>query len=236
MKGALIEENRVQGKAGPHCMPATAMPPCRVFSRGDPMYRKFVSAACAAALLLAAPISALSQSAPRPAPPAPGAPTFVVVEATDNDPATYARKLELAKRYMKAARLDELMRASMKSTGSIMASQMAAQYPGLSREDSDAIMEAATESTLAMMRKMTEQMIPVIARVYSEEELTKITEFMESPVGQSMLNKTPLISAEVAKLMPDLLPDFMQDMQTRMCKKIDCNSLGGAKAPKPSAS
>jgi hypothetical protein len=195
------------------------------------MSRKFVSALSAVALLLASPMTALGQAAPAPtAVPAPAA-----VAAADNDPATYARKLELAKRYMKAVRMDEIMRTSMKSTGSIMAAQMAAQNPDMSKKDADTIMEVATESALAMMKKMSDQMVPVIAKIYTEDELVKITEFMESPVGQSMLNKSPLISAEVAKLMPELLPDFMQDIQTRMCKKIDCTGLE-PKAPKPTAS
>lgn len=192
------------------------------------MSRKFISALSAAALLLASPVATLAQ-----APAATSAPAATA--ATDNDPVTYARKLELAKRYMKAARLDEIMRASMKSTGSIMAAQMAAQYPDMSKKDAEAITEVATESVLAMMKKMTAQMVPIIAKIYTEEELIKISEFMESSVGQSMLDKSPLVSAEVAKVMPGLLPDFMQDMQTRMCKKIDCTGLQ-AKGPKSSAS
>jgi hypothetical protein len=191
------------------------------------MSRKLVSALSAAALLLASPAATLAQapvSTPAPA----------ATSASDNDPATYARKLELAKRYMKAARMDEIMRNSMNSMGSMMAQQMAGKNPNMSEADTKAVMDAEMESVVVMMKKMIDQMIPIIAKIYTEDELIKITEFMESPAGQSMLNKAPLLNAEVLKAMPNLLPDFMEDLQTRMCKKIDCTAPEMA-APKPSA-
>ncbi|MDQ0464041.1 hypothetical protein QO010_001812 [Caulobacter ginsengisoli] len=181
------------------------------------MSRKFITALSAAALLLASPAATLARAAPP-------APAPAVAAATDNDPATYARKLELAKRYMKAARLDEILGSSMKTMGSMMAGQMESEYPDMPKGYSKAIMDAMTESTSVMMKKMTERMTPIIAKIYTEDELSKITEFMESPVGQSMLDKTPLMSVEVAKVMPDLLPTFQQDFMTRVCQKIDCNT------------
>lgn len=194
------------------------------------MSRKFISAACAAALLFASPLATTVQAAPAPA-PAMGS----VAPATDNDPATYARKLELAKRYMKAARMDEVFGASMKAMGGSLADQMEKEFPGMPKGFNQAVMDAMGETYVSMMQDMTERMIPIIAKIYTEEELTKITEFMESPVGQSMIAKSPQLSAALATSLPEIMGNFQTEFQTRLCRKIDCNDPA-MKGFKPQAS
>lgn len=180
------------------------------------MSRKFISALSAGALLFASPVAALCQAAP---PPTAGA-----TASGDTDAAAYARKLVLARRYMKAARMDEIMTLSMKGMGASMIEQMEAQFPDMPKGYSKAVVEAMGESTAAMMKDMSDRMIPIIARVYTEDELTKISEFMESPVGQSMIDKTPQLSAAMAQSMPQVMGDFQADFQARLCRKIDCDA------------
>ena len=82
--------------------------------------------------------------------------------------------------------------------------------------------DAVTESMDVYMPRMTDAMIPAYAETFSTDELTKLDEFYESPVGQSILAKMPVAMQKMMPVMVQLMPEMQADIVRRVCTKIDC--------------
>lgn len=146
------------------------------------------------------------------------------------------RKLELAQRYFKAMHLDTTMHSVLQATMSNVTPAMTQRLkalPGLTKEQSDALFEAVMESSMASTEKIMpiafERMIPIYAEGFTEQELQSLVDFYESPIGQSIIAKTPAVSVEAAKSMRDLIPSMLSDLGpdvvSRLCRKTDCAKL-----------
>lgn len=107
------------------------------------------------------------------------------------------RRAELAHRYVTAMHMDQTMRGMFKTLMPQMMSQMPAGGQ-LSDEQRKVLGDVTTEVMSEMMTKMMARMEPIMAEVYSEQELTDIVAFYESPTGQSALAKAPLLAQKMA--------------------------------------
>ncbi|MDG2522367.1 DUF2059 domain-containing protein [Caulobacter segnis] len=141
------------------------------------------------------------------------------------------RSLELARRYVAALDMDKTMDAMMKGMLPAMIDGMVKRHPNMSREQQQIVMETAAESTAAMMPKILDAYVPVMADVFTEQELEALVVFYESPTGRSITGKLPKMGPAMGKIMSDIMPQMQSDMLERLCSKIDCKALQTTNPP-----
>lgn len=173
---------------------------------GDFMHKLLICLA-SVSLLTVVPVTAMAET--------------VAVPAVED--AVTARKVALIKRYFKAIEMDNLIGSMMQSMMPALAEQQRASS-GASAEESkmvtDAVIETMAEITPIYMDKLS----VIYADAFTEDELVQMVAFYESPVGQSIVKKTPGLMPKTTQVMIELMPEIQSRMQTKMCKKIDCKT------------
>lgn len=134
-----------------------------------------------------------------------------------------ARALALTDRYLKAIDMEKLMVDMVGSLGGMMGPEFTKS------EEAKAMMEASQEAVVAITPKLVERMAPLMASIYSEEELEAMVNFYESPIGQSILAKTGAATQASAAVTRDLMPELITQMFDRYCAKRVCTDEMKAK-------
>jgi uncharacterized protein len=147
-------------------------------------------------------------------------------------PTPNPHSMELARKLFSEMHMDTLMGDMMRQMAPAMLAQARARNPTVSEADVRAIQDATAESMQAMMAKMNERAIPLYASTFSEKELQDLVNFYDSPTGQAMLAKMPVLMNKLAPLATDLMPEMMADMTKRICAKTDCSKHATPAAPK----
>jgi hypothetical protein len=137
--------------------------------------------------------------------------------AADADPTP--RQLELANRYIADVQLDQTMSRVMQSTIPTMMAQMPSQ---MTDDQKAALQSVITDVTLEMTHKLVIDMAPAIADVFTEQELTDLVSFYESPTGRSLVAKTPLLAQRMQPIIVQLMPEMRREMLVKLCAKITC--------------
>jgi hypothetical protein len=150
----------------------------------------------------------------------------------DTAPAPSAHSLELAKRMFSQMNMSQLSATMMKSVEPAMLAQARKANPALTDEQAKAISEAVTEASNDMMSKMMERMIPLYASTFTEKELQDAVTFYEGPSGKAMLQKMPVLMANMGPIMAELMPEMTSDVTRRLCAKTDCSKMGAPPKPK----
>jgi len=143
---------------------------------------------------------------------------------TATETAPSAEKVALVKRYFNAIHFDQMMSGIIDQMTPAMMAQMRKSQPDMTDAELQAATEAVSEGTTDFMKKVIEASIPVYADIFTVEELTKMDEFYESPIGQSIMAKAPLATQKLMPTVMDLMPEFQADITKRMCAKIDCSA------------
>jgi len=129
-------------------------------------------------------------------------------------------RLELSRRYYEALNLDATVRAMLDGMlPAIMANSPNAAL--LSERQRKAIGEASREATLSILPQLKEATIKMTAESFSTEELAALVDFYESPLGKSIVAKTPAYSARSGELMRDLLPTITAKIPRLICAHED---------------
>ncbi len=144
--------------------------------------------------------------------------------ATSADQGATPEKIALVKRYFAAMHFQTMMSGMMHQMGPALMQAARKQHPEISDAQSQAVSDAMAGAMDDFIPKMTDAMIPVYAETFTTDELTQLDAFYESPVGQSILSKTPTAMQKMMPAMMQLMPDLQADMMTRMCAKIDCKA------------
>lgn len=139
-----------------------------------------------------------------------------------------AHSLELAKRMFSEMNMAQLSNSIMTSIEPTMLAQARKSNPALTDEQAKAISEAVTEASKDMMAKLMERMIPLYASTFSETELQDAVNFYEGPSGKAMLQKMPVLMANLGPIMAELMPQMTADVMRRVCAKTDCSKMGGS--------
>lgn len=131
-----------------------------------------------------------------------------------------AHALELAQRLVKASGVE-------KQVDTVVAAMLPNMTAGMSPQLSQQDRAFLTETVLAVLRedftpRMLERMIPIYAMTFSEAELEAMVVFFESPAGQSMQKKTPVLATAVSSLVQELTPESQAEVVRRVCEKLDC--------------
>lgn len=130
------------------------------------------------------------------------------------------RAIALSQRYVKAAHMEEMMEASLS------AMDPRAMFKGemAKSEDMNLMFEASQAATRRILPQISARMAPLIAEIYSEDELQAMVDFYESPVGQSILAKTPAMTKAVTAMTYELLPEMMSGMMDDYCARKKCTA------------
>jgi len=133
-------------------------------------------------------------------------------------------KIALVKRYFAAMHFGQMMSGMMHQMGPAMMAQMRQAHPEVTDAQMQGVSDAMGATMDEYLPKMMDAMVPVYADTFSTEELTKLDEFYESPIGQSIVSKTPLAMQKMMPVMIKMMPDMQADMMKRMCAKVDCSA------------
>jgi hypothetical protein len=142
-----------------------------------------------------------------------------------------AHNLELAQRLFTGMHMDQMMSGMMRNMMPAMVAQARKANPAMSDAQAQAITEATTESSQAMMAKIMDRMIPLYASTFTEKELQDLVNFYEGPSGQAMLAKMPVLMAKMTPIMTEMMPEMQADIRRRICSKIDCSKSATPPAP-----
>ena len=133
-----------------------------------------------------------------------------------------AKQVALAHRYFLAAHMDRTMDGTLKT----MIPAMLANIPEtatITAEKKQVLGEVVTEVTSGMMSKILARMEPIMAEIYSETELEAMVTFYESPIGQSMIDKSPALAAKMAPMMQSIMSEMQTDLKVKLCeRKVEC--------------
>jgi hypothetical protein len=162
--------------------------------------RKLILATTAALALCAAPMAHAADAAPDPV------------------------KVALVKRYFAAMHINQMMSGMMKQMAPALMAQAKAQHSEITEAQTQAVTDAMTETMDDFVPKLTDAMIPLYADVFTTEELTRLDEFYESPIGQSIVAKMPAATQKMVPVMMQMMPDLQADMMKHLCAKIDCTA------------
>lgn len=133
-------------------------------------------------------------------------------------------KAELVRRYFKAMDFDVMMDAMLKSMVPMMVQGEMSDNPELSAEDAQILSDLTIETMNEIMPVYVENLVEVYAEAFSHEELVQIVAFYESPVGQSIVKKTPALTPKVMEVMVALMPQIEANMAKKVCKRFGCET------------
>lgn len=148
-------------------------------------------------------------------------------------PAVDPARLALAQRYFDDIQLSKVMNQTFTAIMPALNAQLAKQYGDKLNNPQAAALSSATAETMAEMvtdmdGRMEAVMIPIVAQVFTTQELTDLVAFYDSPSGKAMVAKTPQLSAALAGHMAELMPDpnaITAKIIEKFCTKTDCNAL-----------
>jgi hypothetical protein len=184
------------------------------------MKLKMSFVAFAAAAFLA---PALSWGDPAVPPPA-SATAPQTPQAISSAPAS-PEDVALVKRYFAAVKLDEMLNNVMASLIPAMIQDESKSIDGLTPERQTIISEVTQQAAKDWFPGYFDRMAEVYARVFSHDEIQALVTFYESPVGRSITVKSTTLAPVATQVMEESLPSFKDDIQKRLCQRIDCSKL-----------
>ncbi|MDI7776500.1 DUF2059 domain-containing protein [Asticcacaulis sp. EMRT-3] len=186
------------------------------------MRKVFMAASAAVCLMVAMPQLALAQAAAQ-------------ATGTASDPASDTgatpAKLALVKHMFAAMHTDTMIKQMMGQMTPGLVAGLRKSNPQLSDADADKmqkVMAITGEVMSSYMPKMMDSMAEAYADIFTTDELTAMDHFYESPVGQSMLAKTPQVMAKITPAIGEMMPQMGAEIQKRVCAEIGCPTTGSA--------
>ena len=147
-------------------------------------------------------------------------------------PAPNAHSVELARKLFTEMPHDQMMDNMMRQLGPAMIAQARKSNPNLSAQDAKVITDSAAEASAAMMQKVIDRSIPLYAATFTEKELQDLVDFYDTPSGQAMLAKMPVLMSKMGPMVTELVPEMTADLTRRVCAKVDCSKHPAPATPK----
>ena len=154
--------------------------------------------ALAAATLTAAPVAAQSgeQAAPSP------------------------RRTALARQYLNLLMTDQFEGVMHQMLGAEFENDSDMQ--ALPDEERRFILSLTAELTADLVPQMILEMVPVYAGTFTEEELSALVAFYDTPMGRSIANKSIEVMPEADRAVMSVVPQMLEKMASRMCAHYGC--------------
>jgi hypothetical protein len=160
-----------------------------------------LAAALAATTLPAAPVAAQSSGQTSAAPS--------------------ARSCELARQYLNLIMTDQFEGVVRQMLGTEFENDSEMQV--LPEDDRRMILDLTAELTVDLVPQMITEMVPVYATTFTEEELTALVAFYDTPLGRSIANKSIQVMPEADRAVMSVVPQLLEKMASRMCQHYGCS-------------
>lgn len=133
-----------------------------------------------------------------------------------------ARQMHLSRRYVELTQSDQMEEAIRTIiVGEANADPSMREIPA---EDRAFMVDLATELTIDLMPQMLDRLVPVYARIFSEEELSALVTFFETDLGRSIAGKSISSAPEANAAMMSVMPQLFDKMATRVCARFGCDA------------
>lgn len=150
-------------------------------------------------------------------------------QASPAPPTTAApspRALALTRRVVVALRIQETMAPMMSQILQAQIGQVVAQNAKLTdpqKAQLTGVMNESIDEVISegLLSDMMEKFVPIYAEVYTEPELQAMAEFYESPVGQSILKKMPLMAPLASKIAVEEMPRIQAALTKKLTTKLE---------------
>ncbi|HVZ29145.1 MAG TPA: DUF2059 domain-containing protein [Asticcacaulis sp.] len=199
------------------------------------MHKYLIATAILAALTAASPRAVMAEIAPQAAATLEAAP---VVASADADLMT--RKRALVRRYFEAVNFDKTMDATFEAIAAGMTEDVPYPYDDNSNSTIIANIEYKNAAAQALVQTMAEirpkympKFIDIYADAFTEDELTQMVNFYESPVGQSIAAKQPGLVPKTYAVMTALQPEIQAIELDKTCAIVFRTDTCKAKKKKP---
>lgn len=204
-----------------------------------------IAAAALTVLSLAGAASAQTVSTARPAPPEAAALTAPVVAGgpvEHIDP----KRLELSRKIYDLVGA-ETMASTVHSMSTAMSLQFAGAMEDRSAERAKAMVAAVGDGMNSIMPQVIDTSVSAMAHTFTEDQLRDMLSFYQSPTGQVMLRKMPLVWRKGDTAIVTYLPQMMAGVEDSYCSRVKCSSrerkgleavadrLVAAQAPRPAS-
>lgn len=128
-----------------------------------------------------------------------------------------------AVRYIAALHMDKTTKAMTDAMMQPLVEMMT--RPGQTKAEAEIqadIIDVMNEATAEITPKVVADMQPALTKVFTEVELCTMSDFYESPIGQSVIARMPMLSGEIAKATAKYMPEMQQRIFERLCKRLSC--------------
>lgn len=132
-----------------------------------------------------------------------------------------ARTTALAREYLNLTMTDQFEGVVRQMLGAEFEND--SEMQALPEEDRRMILNLTAELTADMVPQMITEMVPVYATTFTEEELTALVAFYETPLGRSIADKSIQVMPEADRAVMSVVPQLLEKMATRMCQHYGCS-------------
>jgi hypothetical protein len=130
-------------------------------------------------------------------------------------------RTELARRYLNLLMTDQFEGVVRQMLGSEFEND--SEMQALPEEDRRMILSVTAELTADMVPQMIAEMVPVYAATFTEEELTALVAFYDTPLGRSIADKSIEVMPEADRAVMSVVPRMLEKLATRMCQHYGCS-------------
>lgn len=126
-------------------------------------------------------------------------------------------KANLVRRYFVVIQFEKLMSVTMES-------MMDAMLAGTNIPDDkyDLVRDSVLEAYEVVLPEMIEANVAMYAEAFTREELEGLVAFYESPVGQSLMVKSVILSRNSGEVLARFQPIMEAETMRRLCSRITC--------------
>lgn len=149
-------------------------------------------------------------------PAAPGAAQPMEQAAASPSP----RRMALARQYLDLLMTDQFEGVIHQMLGTEFENDREIQ--AMPDADRRMLLSLTAELTADMVPQMITEMVPVYAATFTEEELTALVAFYDTPMGRSIANKSIQVMPEADRAIMSVVPQLLDKMATRMCQHYNC--------------
>jgi hypothetical protein len=131
------------------------------------------------------------------------------------------RSSELARQYLNLLMTDQFEGVIRQMLGTEFENDSETQ--AMPDADRRMILNLLAELTTDMVPQMITEMVPVYAATFTEEELTALVGFYDTPLGRSIAEKSIEVMPEADRAIMSVVPQMLEKMATRMCQHYGCS-------------
>lgn len=137
-----------------------------------------------------------------------------------------AARLELAERLMNLSQgLNVIKQVEQQLR------QIAEETPDLTQEQRDWMAANMPRMGRSMLAALIEDLAAIYAENFTTAELQAQIDFHETPIGQSILEKSVAIGFEQAEVVGVHQEAFVTELMTKFCLRFDCASVASVRKP-----